>query len=140
MHNFNPIVCILLSLVIYCKWNEAKKVLTIKFIETKCTNDYLNITLNFNKDFKGVIYTKNFRDNSYCTSNVTSSLQLNTRYCGVKSTIESNFRKVYSVIVIVQQDRKLQQIHDLETKVSCILHTNNFNENKSSFIKSTVKK
>ncbi|CAH0727142.1 unnamed protein product, partial [Brenthis ino] len=103
----------------------------VKDVKTSCDKNSFSIQLEMEKPFKGLIFSKDFsrecRVQGQMLTNV--SLQLPSNACGVRTstlntTVEEpddNEDLYYTVELIVQMDRQLQQSSDQELIVRCKL-------------------
>ncbi|XP_054280402.1 uncharacterized protein LOC128998325 [Macrosteles quadrilineatus] len=92
-------------------------------VKTECSISSMNVTLTLEQEFSGVVYAKGFplecralgsRENSV-------SLHLTTSGCGVRITPHKDGGLLYSVMVVVQMAKHLQQVSDPMIPVSCVL-------------------
>nr|CAH7753514.1 unnamed protein product [Callosobruchus chinensis] len=102
---------------------------SIEDIKFSCDVNSFNITLNMRQPFKGLLFAKDFAQECRMlgTSSSTISIGLPTSGCGVSLTSSplehgtGGVRMSYKVHLVVQQDRHLRQITDIEREVECQL-------------------
>jgi len=100
-------------------------------INSTCDLKTFNITIETADPFKGVLFAKEFSQECRKFGTMKNSLTLNlpTAACGVRLGTSSNGKMFYEVIIIVQQDKHLQQFTDQERNVQCFVTENIFNVN-----------
>lgn len=91
-------------------------------IRTNCTKDFMQIDLNMEKPFKGLIFAKGFSEECGARGDLSNNLKLllPVSACGIRSEMIGDSMK-YTVPLVAQMDYKLQQKSDLETIVQCAL-------------------
>ncbi|VEN55826.1 unnamed protein product [Callosobruchus maculatus] len=102
---------------------------SIEDIKFSCDVNSFNITLNMRQPFKGLLFAKDFAQECRMlgTSSTTVTIELQTSGCGVSLTSSppehgtGGVRMSYKVHLVVQQDRHLRQITDIEREVECQL-------------------
>ncbi|XP_066141644.1 uncharacterized protein cyr [Euwallacea fornicatus] len=105
---------------------------TITKVTTSCDSQNLNITLSTARPFKGVAFARDFAQecNIFGTLSTSFSLSLPTSGCGVRLSSAPGknnvVRMIYSVSLVLQQDRHLRQISDQEKVVYCELQDDAF--------------
>ncbi|XP_055909408.1 uncharacterized protein LOC129944185 isoform X2 [Eupeodes corollae] len=103
--------------------NPKNKIVSVA---TNCTRDVFEMRIELNKNFRGLLYAKDFplecRARGTQHSNVT--LKLPTSGCGVRSESKADGSLEMSVKVMLQIDDKLRQSLDILKRVKCVLPTN----------------
>ncbi|XP_060531472.1 cuticlin-5 [Cylas formicarius] len=101
-------------------------------VNLSCDSKRMNITLTTKQPFRGIAFAKDFAQEckSFGSSANKISLSLSTSSCGVRLTTSTDengaSRMVYSVGLIIQQDKLLRQITDQEKSVQCLLEDEAF--------------
>ncbi|OWR51033.1 hypothetical protein KGM_214038 [Danaus plexippus plexippus] len=102
----------------------------VRNVTTSCDKGSITINIDMEKPFKGLVFSKDFsrecRILGQMQTNVSLHLPSNT--CGVRTSIQNNTTKrydelnlYYTVEVVVQMDKMLQQSSDQEIIVRCKL-------------------
>ncbi|XP_071053769.1 uncharacterized protein [Onthophagus taurus] len=88
---------------------------------TSCDSKRLNVTVVTEQGFKGMLLAKEFSQDCRSSGNSSNSLTLSlpTTGCGVKLKVKDNDQVIYSVTVVLQQDKFLRQISDQEARITC---------------------
>lgn len=100
-------------------------------ISANCTRDFMNLRLDLDRPFKGVVFAKEFADECHSRGNLTSiiSLRLPTSGCGVRSEPQEDGSMELSVRIVVQMDGKLRQSADVVKIAKCSLPSDMMNMN-----------
>ncbi|XP_056636759.1 uncharacterized protein LOC130445231 [Diorhabda sublineata] len=99
----------------------------IILVNATCDSENLNVSVLMQSPFKGLIFAKDFAQECKSVGRFSDELKIGlpTSGCGVRLTSvhteEGSLRMVYSVNLIIQQDRHLRQISDQEKVVYCDL-------------------
>ncbi|XP_055716817.1 uncharacterized protein LOC129810394 isoform X1 [Phlebotomus papatasi] len=96
-----------------------------------CTRDFMNLRLDLDRPFKGVVFAKEFAEECHSRGNLTSiiSLRLPTSGCGVRSEPQEDGSMELSVRIVVQMDGKLRQSADVVKIAKCSLPSDMMNMN-----------
>ncbi|XP_049310904.1 uncharacterized protein LOC105232226 [Bactrocera dorsalis] len=103
--------------------NLPKKRYKVLAVHTNCTRDLFTMRIDLNRDFRGLVYAKDFplecsaRGNAH--QNVT--LRLPTSGCGVRAEPRADGVMELSVRVMLQMEQKLRQSSDILRTVRCKL-------------------
>ncbi|KAK4884947.1 hypothetical protein RN001_001218 [Aquatica leii] len=100
-------------------------------VSATCDSSSINITVLMENPFRGLLFTKDFPHECHATESLSYSLSLHlpTSGCGIRlnSRMVSNVEEFfYEATLVIQQDRYLQQVTDLEYIVKCVLQNNDF--------------
>lgn len=103
--------------------NLPKKRYKVLAVHTNCTRDLFTMRIDLNRDFRGLVYAKDFplecsaRGNAH--QNIT--LRLPTSGCGVRAEPRADGVMELSVRVMLQMEQKLRQSSDILRTVRCKL-------------------
>ncbi|CAH2041288.1 unnamed protein product, partial [Iphiclides podalirius] len=119
------VICLLAAVRVQCRSNRVVDV------STSCDKNSVTVHVTMDQPFKGLIFSKDFSRECQVQGKQqkTVSLHLPSNACGVRtSTINSTVEEpddnedlYYSVELVVQMDRQLQQLSDQELIVRCKL-------------------
>ncbi|CAG9813468.1 unnamed protein product [Phaedon cochleariae] len=104
----------------------------IKDVTLSCDSENFNVTLMMQSPFKGMLFAKDFAQECKSIGTFSNSviISLPTSGCGVRlssfPTENGNVQMVYTVNLVIQQDRFLRQITDQERVIKCPLKESDF--------------
>uniref|UniRef100_A0A0A1XJ16 Putative regulator of ribonuclease activity n=1 Tax=Zeugodacus cucurbitae TaxID=28588 RepID=A0A0A1XJ16_ZEUCU len=103
--------------------NLPKKRYKVLSVHTNCTRDLFTMRIDLNRDFRGLVYAKDFPLECSARGNAQQNvtLRLPTSGCGVRAEPRADGVMELSVRVMLQMEQKLRQSSDILRTVRCKL-------------------
>ncbi|XP_017483274.1 PREDICTED: uncharacterized protein LOC108372134 [Rhagoletis zephyria] len=103
--------------------NLPKKRYKVLAVHTNCTRDLFSMRIDLNRDFRGLVYAKDFPLECSARGNAQQNvtLRLPTSGCGVRAEPRADGVMELSVRVMLQMEQKLRQSSDILRTVRCKL-------------------
>ncbi|XP_020713794.1 uncharacterized protein LOC101461859 [Ceratitis capitata] len=103
--------------------NLPKKRYKVVAIHTNCTRDLFTMRIDLNRDFRGLVYAKDFplECSARGSAHQNVTLRLPTSGCGVRVEPRADGVMELSVRVMLQMEQKLRQSSDILRTVRCKL-------------------
>ncbi|XP_037935751.1 uncharacterized protein LOC119669800 [Teleopsis dalmanni] len=116
------------------KNNTKKHRYKIVSVQTNCTRDLFEMNIEMNRDFRGLLYAKDFpfECRARGTSDRNVTLRVPTSGCGVRQEPRTDGNMELSVRVMLQMEQKLRQSSDILRTMRCKLPFNEMGMNVMS--------
>ncbi|XP_053951734.1 uncharacterized protein LOC128859065 [Anastrepha ludens] len=103
--------------------NLPKKRYKVVAVHTNCTRDLFSMRIDLNRDFRGLVYAKDFplECSARGSAHQNVTLRLPTSGCGVRAEPRADGVMELSVRVMLQMEQKLRQSSDILRTVRCKL-------------------